>query len=90
MIKFTYYPVGTCSSRIDIELDEQGVLQHVEFWDGCQGNLQGLSVLLRGMNAKEAANKLQGIRCGLKPTSCPDQLATALRKALEKMENAEK
>ena len=81
-MKYTYYTQGTCSSQIDIEVDDQGTLQDVTFYGGCHGNLQGLSMLVRGMKASEVVSKLQGIRCGYKNTSCPDQLATALRMAL--------
>ena len=81
-MKYTYQTQGTCSSQIDFELDGQGVIQNVQFLGGCHGNLQGISVLLRGMKATEAIAKLQGIRCGYKNTSCPDQLANALQQAL--------
>lgn len=81
-MKFTYYPQGTCSSQIDFELDEQNVIRDVQFTGGCHGNLQGISVLVRGMAATEAVSKLQGIRCGYKNTSCPDQLANALLQAI--------
>lgn len=79
---FTYYTHGTCSSQIDFQIDEDGILRDVQFTGGCHGNLQGISTLVRGMKASEVADKLQGIRCGYKNTSCPDQLATALRQAL--------
>ena len=81
-MKFTYYPQGTCSSQIDFELDEQNVIRDVQFTGGCHGNLQGISVLVRGMAATEAVSKLQGIRCGYKKTSCRDQLANALLQAM--------
>ena len=81
-MKFTYYPQGTCSSQIDFELDEQNVIRDVQFTGGCHDNLQGISVLVRGMAATEAVSKLQGIRCGYKNTSCPDQLANALLQAM--------
>jgi uncharacterized protein (TIGR03905 family) len=81
-MKFTYYPQGTCSSQIDFELDDQNVIRDVQFTGGCHGNLQGISVLVRGMAATEAVSKLQGIRCGYKNTSCPDQLANALLQAM--------
>lgn len=81
-MKYTYYTQGTCSSQIDLELDEQGVIQDVQFYNGCHGNLQGISILVRGMKATDAISKLQGVRCGYKNTSCPDQLATALRQAM--------
>lgn len=87
-MKYTYYTHGTCSSQIDFELDEQGVIRDVQFTGGCHGNLQGISVLLRGMNAVDAIAKLQGIRCGYKNTSCPDQLANALRQALNSRTNS--
>ncbi|MBR4829768.1 MAG: TIGR03905 family TSCPD domain-containing protein [Muribaculaceae bacterium] len=80
---YTYQTRGTCSTQIDFEIDDQGIIQRVQFYGGCHGNLQGISILLRGMPAQEAITKLQGIRCGYKNTSCPDQLATALRQALE-------
>lgn len=81
-MKYTYYTQGTCSSQIDMEVDDQGILRDVTFYGGCHGNLQGISVLVRGMKASDVISKLQGIRCGYKNTSCPDQLATALRQAL--------
>lgn len=81
-MKYTYYTQGTCSSQIDMEVDDQGFLRDVTFYGGCHGNLQGISVLVRGMKASDVISKLQGIRCGYKNTSCPDQLATALRQAL--------
>ena len=81
-MKYTYYTQGTCSSQIDLEVDEQGVINDVQFYGGCHGNLQGISILVRGMKAADAIAKLQGIRCGYKNTSCPDQLATALSQVL--------
>ena len=81
-MKYTYYTQGTCSSQIDFDIDEQGVIRDVQFYGGCNGNLQGISILVRGMKASEAISKLQGIRCGYKNTSCPDQLATALSRAM--------
>lgn len=87
-MKNTYYTQGTCSSQIDFELDEQGIIRNVQFTGGCHGNLQGISVLLRGMSATDAIAKLQGIRCGYKNTSCPDQLANALSRALNSRTNS--
>ncbi len=81
-MKYTYYTNGTCSSQIDLEIDEAGIVRDVQFYGGCHGNLQGISLLVRGMSANEVISKMQGIRCGYKNTSCPDQLATALREAL--------
>ena len=79
---YTYTPTGVCSSKIDLEL-ENGVIRSVVFTGGCNGNLQGISRLVTGMTAQEAIERLQGIQCGWKPTSCPDQLSKALRLALE-------
>ena len=72
-----YRTKGTCSSAIDIELDN-GIIKSVHFTGGCNGNLQVISRLVEGMPAKEAISRLKGIKCGFKPTSCPDQLAVAL------------
>ena len=72
-----YKTKGTCSSHIDIELDGD-VIRSVVFFGGCNGNLQGISKLVEGMKAEDAINRLKGIKCGFKPTSCPDQLAVAL------------
>jgi len=82
---YTYHTSGTCSTQIDFEL-EDGVIKAVAFTGGCNGNLQGISRLVTGMRAQEAIEKLEGIRCGWKPTSCPDQLSKALREALAKEE----
>ena len=81
-MRYTYYTQGTCSSQIDLEFDENGLIRDVEFTGGCHGNLQGISALVRGMSANEVIQKFQGIRCGYKNTSCPDQLATALREII--------
>ena len=80
---YTYTPTGVCSSKIDLEL-ENGVIRSVVFTGGCNGNLQGISRLVTGMPAQEAIERLQGIQCGGKPTSCPDQLSKALAEAMEK------
>ena len=79
---YTYTPTGVCSSRIDLEL-EDGVIRSVAFTGGCNGNLQGICRLVTGMAAQEAIDRLQGIQCGWKPTSCPDQLTKALTAALK-------
>ena len=78
-----YRTKGTCSSAIDIELDN-GIIKSVHFTGGCNGNLQGISRLVEGMPAKEAISRLKGIKCGFKPTSCPDQLAIALESIVGK------
>ena len=72
-----YQPKGVCSTSIDIHLDN-GIIRSASFTGGCNGNLQGISKLVEGMDAKEAIERLKGIRCGFKSTSCPDQLAQAL------------
>lgn len=72
-----YQTQGTCAAFIDIELKD-GVIDSVKFTGGCNGNLQGISALVKGMTPEEAISKLKGIRCGFKSTSCPDQLARAL------------
>ena len=72
-----YKTSGTCSSSIDFEI-EDNIIQSVVFTGGCNGNLQGISSLVRGMNIDDAISKLKGIKCGMKSTSCPDQLAKAL------------
>lgn len=72
-----YQTKGVCSSSIDIEVQD-GVIKFVEFFGGCNGNLKGVASLVTGMKIEDAISKLKGIRCGFKPTSCPDQLAQAL------------
>lgn len=76
-----YKTHGTCSQEIDIELKD-GVIDSVSFINGCNGNLQGISALVKGMKPQEAIDRLKGIRCGTKSTSCPDQLAQALESML--------
>ena len=76
-----YKTKGTCSQFIDFEL-EDGIVKNVVFTGGCNGNLKGIGALVEGMPATEAINRLSGITCGFKSTSCPDQLAQALEAAL--------
>ena len=78
METITYLPQGTCSKHMEIDL-EDGVIQAVRIKGGCNGNLQGISALLVGMTREEAIRRLDGIHCGPRPTSCPDQLAQALK-----------
>ena len=73
-----YSPKGVCSRGMEIDV-EDGVIQAVRIMGGCSGNLQGISSLLRGMAVEDAIARMEGIRCGMKPTSCPDQLAQALK-----------
>ena len=87
MKQLSYYTQGTCSSQIDIVLDDDNVVRDVQFTSGCHGNLQGISTLVKGMKSEDVVKKLQGIRCGYKNTSCPDQLATALLQMMENNNN---
>ena len=75
---YTYKPRGTCSRLFEIEADDNLVIQNVRIVGGCDGNLKGISALLKGMHCREAIDRMAGIRCGLKSTSCPDQLSIAL------------
>ena len=84
-MQFEYRTKGTCSSRILFEI-EDGKLHNVQYIGGCNGNLQGVSRLVEGMDVDAVIEKLQGIRCGMKPTSCPDQLSLALAEAKKAME----
>ena len=73
-----YETHGTCSKLIDVTADENDVIQQVFFLGGCNGNLQGISQLVRGQKIDDVIPKINGIRCGAKGTSCPDQLCRAL------------
>ena len=73
-----YETTGTCSQFIYVEVDDDDRVQNVRVVGGCHGNLQGIGALVRGMKREDVINKLKGIRCGHKPTSCPDQLSHAL------------
>lgn len=77
----SYRPKGVCSRLMRVEV-EDGIIRQVEVQGGCSGNLQGISRLLVGMPVQQAIERMEGVRCGGKPTSCPDQLAKALRQAL--------
>ncbi len=81
-MEITYNTQGTCSKQIHFNL-ENGIIKSVEFVGGCNGNLQGISRLVEGMEADKAIERLSGIKCGFKQTSGPDQLARALKKAIE-------
>lgn len=74
---YTYKTKGTCSSHIELDV-EDGIIKEVAFWNGCNGNLQGISRLVKGMQVEQVITLLEGIRCGMRPTSCPDQLCQAL------------
>jgi uncharacterized protein (TIGR03905 family) len=78
-----YKTRGVCSRMIAFEVDEDGALHNVAFEGGCNGNLQGIAALVEGMDVDEAIDRLSGIQCGYKSTSCPDQLAQALKEYQE-------
>ncbi len=80
---YTYQPEGVCSKLIQFDIQD-GRIKNVSFVGGCPGNLQGISRLVEGMTPNDAISRLEGIRCGGKPTSCPDQFANALKQALTK------
>lgn len=79
-MQYEYKTKGTCSQKIFFEL-EDGVVKNVQFLGGCNGNLKGIGALVEGMKADEVIARLEGTRCGMKSTSCPDQLAKALKEA---------
>jgi len=79
---YEYSTRGTCARKILFDI-EDGKVRNVKFIDGCSGNTQGVAALTEGMDVDEVIARLKGIRCGRKPTSCPDQLAQALEKAKE-------
>lgn len=82
MDHYTYKTKGTCSRAIEFDLDEGRKLRNIVFHGGCNGNLKGIARLCEGKDAEEVASILEGNTCGLKPTSCPDQLSKAIREAL--------
>ena len=84
MKKHSYSPQGVCSKKIDITLTEDNRIEEVLFTGGCPGNTKGVAQLVRGMEAKEVISLLEGTACGIRGTSCPDQLTMALREALAK------
>lgn len=77
----TYKTRGTCSQLIDFDLDD-GIVTNIRFTGGCNGNLKGIAAFAEGMRAEDIISKAAGIRCGFKSTSCPDQLANAIREAI--------
>ena len=80
-----YKPKGVCSQLMTVKVEE-GVIQEIQVLGGCSGNLQGISKLLPGMKAEDAIDRMAGIKCGFKATSCPDQLSKALQAALNEEE----
>ncbi|MBO7568878.1 MAG: TIGR03905 family TSCPD domain-containing protein [Bacteroidaceae bacterium] len=84
-MRTVYETQGTCSKAIELDVDDAtGIINSVQFIGGCAGNTVGVSQLVRGMKAEDVISRLEGIRCGMKPTSCPDQLAHALRQVMNK------
>lgn len=81
-MQYEYKTKGTCSQKIFFEIEDNKV-KNVEYLGGCNGNLQGIAKLVEGMDVNEVIRRLEGIQCGAKPTSCPDQLATALKEAIQ-------
>lgn len=81
--QIVYSTKGVCSRSIEITV-ENGIVESVKFIGGCSGNTQGVAALAVGMTVDEVINRLGGIKCGMKSTSCPDQLATALKEHLAK------
>lgn len=79
-MQYEYRTKGTCSQRILFEIID-GKVTNVQFLGGCNGNLQGISKLVEGMDVNDVIARVEGIHCGMKPTSCPDQLAKALKEA---------
>ncbi|MBQ3077845.1 MAG: TIGR03905 family TSCPD domain-containing protein [Clostridia bacterium] len=80
-MKYETIPQGVCARHLQFEI-EDGIIRSAAFSGGCHGNLQGICLLIEGMKAEEVAAKLKGVCCGRKKTSCPDQLAKAIEKAL--------
>lgn len=76
-MKYTYIPKGVCSRQYDIEVEDNKVVD-IQIYGGCNGNLQGIRSLIIGMDIDDVIAKLEGIHCGMKPTSCPDQISKAL------------
>lgn len=81
---FEYKTKGTCSQMIFFDVEDRKV-HNVQYMGGCNGNLQGIGKLVEGMDIDEVISRIEGIHCGMKPTSCPDQLANALKKAKESL-----
>lgn len=79
---FEYRPSGVCSALYKIEISDDNKIDDLTVIGGCNGNLQGISKLVKGMDVNEVIDKLSGIRCGFKPTSCPDQISKALKSYL--------
>jgi len=83
-MQYTHKCSGTCARSVSFEIDDNGIIKNVHFDGGCNGNTQGVSKLVEGQSAKEVADRIRGIKCGFKNTSCPDQLAKGIDEALAK------
>lgn len=83
-MQYVYNTQGTCSRQIIIDVNDNNVIENVTYIGGCNGNTKGISSLVKGMKIDDVIEKLQGIQCGFRQTSCPDQLATALKQIKEK------
>ena len=79
-MQYEYKTTGTCAQRILFEMEE-GKVKNVQFLGGCNGNLKGIGALVEGMDVQDVISRVEGIKCGMKSTSCPDQLAQALKEA---------
>ena len=84
-MEYKYKTRGTCAREISFQL-EDGIIKNVSFFGGCNGNLKGIAALIEGRRAEEIIPLIKGIKCGFKPTSCPDQLANALQEALNEQQ----
>ena len=82
METFIYHPKGTCSREIRIQY-ENDIVTSIEVIGGCNGNLKGVSALIKGMKMNDVNSRLEGIKCGFRPTSCPDQIARALKSIIQ-------
>lgn len=80
-MKYTYKPSGVCSMAIELDISDEGIINEARFVGGCSGNAQGISALVKGCRISDVIDRLKGIRCGYRNTSCPDQLARALEQA---------
>ena len=80
-MEYRYKTKGTCSQMIAFDI-EDGKVKNVQFLGGCNGNLKGIGALVEGMDVQTVIDRLEGTKCGMKPTSCPDQLAKALKEAI--------
>lgn len=85
-MEYTFKTKGTCAAQIKFELEQDNTIHNVQFYGGCNGNLKAISILVEGMTPQEISEKLSGNRCGMKNTSCADQLAIAVMQAAESVQ----